>query len=362
MYNSSSNVTKHTNLGMMPAVNPGRKRIREALLPPNEMLPNHFPPPPIPLPPVVRLGFNAYEQQQITQKRVRFNNDPHTPSFDPMYSYGNIFPRPDSYQPDYYNQNFPLQQESYQQQQQQPQSFFAYQQPIAAQYPVPSMPHAHSIAPQCSAIPQSSNDACSSSYPHSSMHYFGYKQIKENSDPNIPARLTTSPPPPLYNSTRSNEPPPPPPAETRESRDHQLSRGLQLITVSPEAISRWVPLLESFNIIFEIFANCSRLPSPFYLSGEERDQSPAKMFYLANPHSKQPSEQLKCVYWELDTPLLSIQLDRVYRIIGSFDVRNSFLKVFDVRAARLDEITNWPALVARSNRLIKQMPFTHNEI
>ena len=354
MYNGGKNVTNRSKMGMMPApayLSPGRKRIREALLPPSNMLPNHFPPPPIiPQPPVVRLGFNAYEQQ-ITQKRVKFNNDP---SMHPVYSYGNVIPGPEAYQPEYYAQQNLAPQEPYQLP---PQNYLVYNQPNSAQYPVPSM-LVQNISPQYNATPQSSNTPCSSSYPHNAMRSFGYKQIKENSDPNIPMRLTTSLPP--HNTTRANEQAAQ--SETRESRDHQLSRGLQLITVSPEGISRWIPLLDSFNIIFEIYANCFQLPTPFSLSGEEGDQSPAKMFFLTSPHCKQPPDQLKCVYWELDTPLLPMQLDRVYRIIGSFDVRNSYLKVFDVRAARMDEITNWPALVARSNRLIKKMPFSHNEI
>ena len=361
MYPGINNAPKLANIGMLPAPaygSPGRKRIRESLLPPNDMLPNHFPPPPIPHPPAVRLGFNAYEQQQVTQKRVRLNNDNNTPAMYPVYSYGNVMPSPDTYQQDYYRQQNNLApQESYNQLQ--PQNYFAYNQPNSAHYSLPQMP-VHSLVPQYNVIPP--GNPCSSSYPHNSMHSFGYKQIKENSDPNIPTRPTT--PLPLQNTTQpnnGNSSDSLPQTETREGRYHQLSRGLQLITVSPEGISRWVPLLESFNIIFEIYANCTSLPTPFSLSGET-SQSPAKMFYLGNPHSKQPTDQLKCVFWELDTPLLPIQLDRVYRIIGSFDVRNSYLKVFDVRAARMDEITNWPALVARSNRLIKKMPFSHNEV
>ncbi|KAI6651753.1 hypothetical protein LOD99_5001 [Oopsacas minuta] len=367
MYQGSN--PSNNKLGLLPAPTFGgssKKRVRESMfplntptydiIPPSGMLPNNFPPPPsVPQPPSVRLGFNSYEQQQ---KRVRFNNDLNSPAIPQGYSYGNLLRNPDPFPQDYYQHNNYILQEPMNQMPQP--NYYNTNQPNM-QYPVTSL---YNQAQQYSIMPQSSNTC--SSYMLNTSHPYAYDaQLKENADPNIPKIPII--PQPLPHSSRVTPPKSndtAPYSETRENRSHQLSRGLQLITVNPEAISRWLQLLESFNILFEIFANCIQEPVPFSLTGKVTEQPPAKLFYLKNPHSKEASNytQLKCIYWEIENPLLPIQLDKVYRIIGSFDVKNSYLKVFDIRAAKIDEIAHWPVLVARSNRLIRKMPISQNEI
>ena len=320
-----------------------KKRVRETvftptapayhLLPPNDRLPNNFPPPPaVPQPPTVRLGFNAYEQQQMLQKRVCMNAAPSN-------SYGNLLC--DS------QNNYMLQE---------PLNFM--QQPDYFHVNESNMHYTpHNQVQKYSAIPNTGNTC--SSYLYNSSHPYAYAHMKENTNPNIPFVHVTHP----HNTTPDASESPSKP-EPREIKGHQLSRGLQLITVSPDVIHRWVPLLESFNIIFEVFALCTQIPEPFSMNGEPIKASLAKVFYLKNPHVKESSTlaHLKCVYWEVDNQLLPMQLDKVYRVIGSYDVKNLYVKVFDARAAKIDEIANWPVLVARSNRLIRKLPLTHNEI
>lgn len=320
-----------------------KKRVREMVftqnapayhsLPSGDMLPNNFPPPPAaPQPPTVRLGFNAYEQEQMLQKRVCLNAAP-------CNSHGNLLCN----QQDNYMPREPL---NYLQQ-----LNYLHANETSMQYTP------HNQVQEYSAISQTGN-TCSSHLYNTSRPY-AYTHMKENTSPNAPFAHVTHP----HNTTPDSSESPPKP-EPRENKSHQLSRGLQLITVSPDVIHRWVPMLDSFNIIFEVFALCTQIPEPFSMNGEPIQESIAKVFFLKNPHAKESSTpaQLKCIYWEVENQLIQMQLDKIYRVIGSFDVKNQYMKVFDVRAAKLDEIANWPVLVARSNRLIRQLPLTHNEI
>ena len=350
-----ANHTNKNNLGLLPSPSfggPNRKRFRESLfpqpaanyeLPSDGMVANQFLPPSAPLPPTVRLGFNAYEQQ-TAQKRVCFNPEPNS-SANPGYGYYSGGDTHDSYK-----QQYPLtMNDPYNQLQS---DFFTSNN--TPNYPIASIPN-QSMIPPFNAGSFSSN-GCASGYPSP---VYPYQQLKENADPNIaiPQRPGIKLPSnhPSFHKTEQQAP-----KEARpDVKDHPLSRGLQLITVNPEATARWLPLLERFNILFEIFGCFIQQPTPFSSTGNQTEQADSKMFYLKSPHTKPSVIQantLKCVYWEMESPIVTAQLDKIYRIIGSYDAKNSYLKTFDVRAAKMDEINNWAALVARSNRLLSKMP------
>ncbi|XP_048743716.2 uncharacterized protein LOC125657108 isoform X2 [Ostrea edulis] len=113
--------------------------------------------------------------------------------------------------------------------------------------------------------------------------------------------------------------------ETKPVQKPALDRSLRIVATDLGGIKNWDHLRGSLSFLFEIFVQVNSATSKI-------PETDAKKFCI-----KEDSVTMDCIFYEIDHSLPKLTRGKIYRIIGSYDSNQDWIKCSSIREATQSE-------------------------